>query len=127
MILFASGSSLKWLAVTPAKWTEPSQLFGDLAAHSAKRPQSVEGLQRRKHEKADAEGGKAPDQDLAQPVHLLDDGLPRFGDLETPAYWGTRKDCVALGDSKRFRLAARRKLVAVVSMRFHVRVGSVDP
>lgn len=34
VILFASGSSLKWLAVTPAKWTAPSQLLGDLAANA---------------------------------------------------------------------------------------------
>ena len=34
VILFANGASLKWLAVTPAKWTSVSQLLGDLAANA---------------------------------------------------------------------------------------------
>ena len=32
-ILFANGASLKWLAVTPAKWSSFQQLFADLAAN----------------------------------------------------------------------------------------------
>jgi len=31
--LFASGSSIKWLAVAPAKWSEVGQAVGDLTAH----------------------------------------------------------------------------------------------
>ena len=31
--LFAGGGSLKWLAVTPAKWDSPAQLGADLAAN----------------------------------------------------------------------------------------------
>lgn len=32
-LLFASGSSIKWLAVAPAKWSDVSQAIGDLGAH----------------------------------------------------------------------------------------------
>src|SRR5271167_4786238 len=33
-ILFAQGSSLKWLAVTPAKWSNISQLLDNLSANA---------------------------------------------------------------------------------------------
>jgi uncharacterized membrane protein YadS len=33
--LFASGASIKWLAVAPAKWSDLGQLAGDLARHAS--------------------------------------------------------------------------------------------
>jgi uncharacterized membrane protein YadS len=35
-LFFAHGSSIKWLAVTPAKWSTLAQLGGDLAANAAR-------------------------------------------------------------------------------------------
>ncbi len=35
-IVFAGGGSLKWLAVTPAKWNTPAQLGADLAGNSVR-------------------------------------------------------------------------------------------
>ena len=35
-LLFMGGSSLKWLAVTPAKWTTPDQLGADILANSTR-------------------------------------------------------------------------------------------
>src|SRR5690348_14752472 len=32
-VLFAEGSSLKWLAVIPARWSSPGQLAADIAAN----------------------------------------------------------------------------------------------
>lgn len=34
LALFESGSSLSWLAVTPAKWKDPAQLFANLGANA---------------------------------------------------------------------------------------------
>ena len=32
-LYFANGSSIKWIAITPAKWSTFSQLIGDFATH----------------------------------------------------------------------------------------------
>ena len=83
-------------------------------------------LQSRQDEKADSERGEAPEQDRAEMVNLVVQALTRLRDLEPPTDWRSGQDGVLLDDSEGLGMAMAREFVAVVKMRFEVRVAGVD-